>query len=53
MTFGRPASISNASLPTELPLDLELETLESQGCQGTTDGLQQGPSTVIVYIHSM
>ena len=53
MTFGRPTSISNDYLTTELPLDLELETLDSHGSQGTNDGLQQGPSTVIVYIHSM
>ncbi len=53
MTFGRPTSISNDYLQTELPLDLDLETLDAQSRQGAREALDPGPSTVAVYIHSM
>jgi hypothetical protein len=53
MTFGRPPSISNDYLQTELPLEVDLEALDSQSRQDVDGTPGQGPSTVAVYIQSM
>ena len=53
MTFGRPTTISNDYLPTELPFDYDLEDLDNLGLQVLKESPSQNPSTVILYIHSM
>ena len=53
MTFGRPTSIANDYIPTELPYDYDLDAFEHLDYQTPKESPPQDPSTVIVYIHSM
>jgi hypothetical protein len=53
MTFGRPPSIPNSYLQMELPLEIELEALDTSNIQSADLASDSGPSTVAVYTQSM
>lgn len=53
MTFGRPPSISNDYLQTEMPLEVDLETLDSPSRQNIDEAADSGPSTVSMYTQTM
>ena len=52
MTFGRPYSIPIDYLRLELPLDIDLETIDAQDHPGTARS-PNVTSTVAVYIETM
>ena len=56
MTFGHPPAIPNSYILQELPLDVELKSLDESNSQSPALVLQQmhpSHSTAVIYIESM
>lgn len=55
MAFGRPPTIPNSYLVQDLPLNVELETLEENSSEDLLnfESLLPCDSTAVVYIQSM